>query len=220
MKKGRIIAGTIGLIMLINILNRCAVKEMADDAFNEYKDYVNNLTSQSQTVDNNYYNNYDSNNNTYVPQQQTQNVTYFEEVKQQIASYAQTENFDKIKQTGKQCIVTAVDFIFFDQPINGVYFSSLTDSAKRSILLTVSNIDSAIMEYYPDYKQEISAKYQEASEYLNARYLGTLESIKQTLQNKTYDAIEDTTNNIKENIGEGYKNGQSFIKDKYNQWKN
>lgn len=216
MKKSKVIPAVIVASILLFTMNRCAVEKMGEDAFSNYKDDLNNQIGQHQVVDNNY----NQNNNVYVPQQQTQTVTYFDEVKQQITSYVQTENYDKIKQTGKQCIVTAVDFIFFDQPINGVYFSSLTDSAKRSILITIANIDSAIIEYYPEYKTEISAKYQEASEYLNSRYLGTLESIKQQLQNKTYDAIEDTTNDIKQNIGEGYKKGQSYIKDKYNQWKN
>lgn len=217
MKKSRVIPAVIIASILIFTMNRCAVEKAGEDAFKKYKDSLNTQTTQSQVVDNSYTSN-NVTNNEYVPQ--NQNVTYFTDAKTKIASYAQSENFESMKETGKQCIITAVDFIFYDQPINGVYFSSLTDSAKRTIMIEIANIDSAIMEYYPNYKEEISAKYQDASAYLNARYLGTLENIKQRLSSITYEDVQNATNDIQNNIGEGYKKGQSFIKDKYNQWNN
>ena len=69
-----------------------------------------------------------------VPSESTQtmdNFTFFEDAKQEIISYIESEEFETLKTKGKYYITTGIDFIFFDQPINGIYFDQMTEELKK-----------------------------------------------------------------------------------------
>ena len=212
----RKVIGTVCAIALVAVLAaRCGVDKVAKDQYNEYKENLDNTIRNEQV-----YEDYQTNQNETPIVSQTQEFTYFEDAKTTMRTIAESEDWEKLKTTGKNYVVTGIDFIFYDQPINGVYFSELSASAKRSVMVALMNIDSAIMEYYPNYKEEISAKYSVAAQYLNTKYLYTLDQIKEYLGETDFNKIQEGINNTKDNISEGYQKGSQFIKDKYESWRN
>lgn len=212
----RKVIGTVCAIALVAVLAaRCGVDKVAKDQYNEYKENLDNTIRNEQV-----YEDYQTNQNETPIVSQTQEFTYFEDAKTTMRTIAESEDWEKLKTTGKNYIVTGIDFIFYDQPINGVYFSELSASAKRNVMVALINIDSAIMEYYPNYKEEISAKYSVAAQYLNTKYLYTLDQIKEYLGETDFNKIQEGINNTKDNISEGYQKGSQFIKDKYESWRN
>lgn len=60
------------------------------------------------------------------------------------------------KGTIKQGFIKVVDFLFYDEPINGKRFSELKDEAKIRIMKVALTIDSKIDSYFPGYKETIS----------------------------------------------------------------
>ena len=212
----RKVIGTVCAIALVAVrAARCGVDKVAKDQYNEYKENLDNTIRNEQV-----YEDYQTNQNETPIVSQTQEFTYFEDAKTTMRTIAESEDWEKLKTTGKNYVVTGIDFIFYDQPINGVYFSELSASAKRNVMVALINIDSAIMEYYPNYKEEISAKYSVAAQYLNTKYLYTLDQIKEYLGETDFNKIQEGINNTKDNISEGYQKGSQFIKDKYESWRN
>lgn len=212
----RKVIGTVCAIALVAVLAaRCGVDKVAKDQYNEYKENLDNTIRNEQV-----YEDYQTNQNETPIVSQTQEFTYFEDAKTTMRTIAESEDWEKLKTTGKNYVVTGIDFIFYDQPINGVYFSELSASAKRNVMVALINIDSAIIEYYPNYKEEISAKYSVAAQYLNTKYLYTLDQIKEYLGETDFNKIQEGINNTKDNISEGYQKGSQFIKDKYESWRN
>ena len=61
------------------------------------------------------------------------------------------------KGTIKQGFVKVVDFLFYDEPINGIKFSELKDNTKLKILSVALKIDSKIDSYFPGYKESLSS---------------------------------------------------------------
>ena len=216
MAKGKVVTTVCAVALVAVLAARCGVDKVAKDQFNEYKDSLPTYTN-GQVYEGN---NQTGQNQAPVVSQQTSEFTYFEDAKAQLRTMAESEDFEKLKTTGKNYIITGIDFVFYDKPINGVYFSELSASAKRNVIVCLANIDNAIMQYHPNYKEEISAKYMVAAEYLDTKYLYTLDSIKEYLGEEDYNAIQESINKAKEQIGDGYKQGTSFIKDKYEEWRN
>lgn len=71
------------------------------------------------------------------------------------------EYFSKVENSSnenvlKKGFVTIVDFIFYDEPINGYTFKGLTSEAKLKIMKIALSIDNKIEEYFPGYKETIS----------------------------------------------------------------
>lgn len=60
------------------------------------------------------------------------------------------------KGTIKEGFIKIVDFLFYDEPINGVRFSELKDEAKIKIMKIALSIDSKIDSYFPGYKETLS----------------------------------------------------------------
>ena len=217
MAKKKVVTSVVALALVTLLAARCGVDKIAKDQYNDYKENLDNKIRQEQT-----YNNYNEAHPVEEPaiSQQTQEFTYFEEAKTTIRNIAESEDFEKLKATGKEYLITGIDFIFYDKPINGVYFKDLSNTAKKGVITALTNIDSAIMEYYPNYKEEISAKYSVAAEYLDTKYLNTLDKIKEYLGEEDFNKIEQDIDNAKDKISDGYKKGSQFIKDQYESWRN
>ena len=148
------------------------------------------------------------------------NFTFFKDAKQEIITYVESEEFETLKEKGKYYVTTGIDFIFFDQPINGIYFDQMTTELKKDIIRDVKSLDEAIMAYYPDYKEDISSKYQVASEFVNEKYLDIMDAIKEYLGEENYNAVGEIKDQIKEDVSTKTEEGKEYIKDLYNSWKN
>lgn len=148
------------------------------------------------------------------------NFTFFKDAKQEIITYIESEEFETLKEKGKYYVTTGIDFIFFNQPINGIYFEQMTTELKKDILRDVKSLDEAIIAYYPDYKEDISSKYQIASEFISDKYLDILDSIKEYLGEENYNAVGEIKDQVKEDVSKKTEEGIEYIKDLYNSWKN
>lgn len=111
----------------------------------------------------------------------------------------------------KNYFITIVDFIFYNKPINGVYFEDLTASAKLKVIGIALKVDGIIEKYYPQYKEGLSESYKNAKSKLIELYLEytteycdnndevcdqakeDFQSLKKSL-NITWDIIKELTN--------------------------
>lgn len=165
----------------------------------------------------------ESSNNTEVSMPETakeEDFTFFKDAKQEITNYLESEEYEQLKEKGKYYVTTGIDFIFFDEPINGLYFDDLTEELKEDIIRDVKSLDEAIMAYFPNYKENFQTKYQVASEFISEKYLDVLDSIKEYLGEENYNAIGDIKDQLKEDLTEKKDNALTYIKDKYQEWKN
>lgn len=94
-------------------------------------------------------------------------------------SYMSIENDDSknITESIKDKFIDIIDFIFYDKEINGRTFNSLTDTAKSKIIYYALLIDAKIDSKWPDYKKNISEKYEDIKAKLLAIYLDMVTSI-------------------------------------------
>lgn len=160
---------------------------------------------------------------TTIPEVSTQtadNFTFFKDAKQEIISYIDSEEFEKIKEQGKYYVTTGIDFVFFDTPINGIYFNDLTEQLKQDIMRDIKALDESIMAYYPDYKENISTKYQIAAEFLSDKYYDVLENIKEYLGEENYNTIGEIKDQVIGDIGTKKDEVVEDIKELYKTWKN
>ena len=158
-----------------------------------------------------------------VAQESTQtkeNFTFFEDAKQEIIAYIESEEFELLKEKGKYYVTTGIDFIFFDEPINGIYFDDLTEQLKQDILRDVKALDETIMAYYPNYKETISSKYEIASEFLSDKYYEVLDYIKDYLGEENYNAIGEIKDQVLGDVGDKADEVIDDIKELYKGWKN
>ena len=158
-----------------------------------------------------------------VAQESTQtkeNFTFFEDAKQEIIAYIESEEFELLKEKGKYYVTTGIDFIFFDEPINGIYFDDLTEQLKQDILRDVKALDETIMAYYTNYKEAISSKYEIASEFLSDKYYAVLDYIKDYLGEENYNAIGEIKDQVLGDVGDKADEVIDDIKELYKGWKN
>lgn len=102
-----------------------------------------------------------NNNETVIIDNRESNESTIEEQKKKEDSVDPVTYFTNIdksndKGTIKQGFIKMVDFLFYDEPINGVRFSELKDEAKIKIMKIALSIDSKIDSYFPGYKETLS----------------------------------------------------------------
>lgn len=130
----------------------------------------------------------------------TEEFDYFDQAKKEIKELIESEQVEQAKEKGKEYFITGVDFIFYDKEINGVTFDDLTEEGKKVTLENLETIDGWIMEIAPDYKDKISEKYQVVKDFVSTTYYDVLESIKESLGEENYSAIQEKKNEIKDSI--------------------
>lgn len=153
-------------------------------------------------------------------EQTPEEFTFFKDAKQEITNYLESEEYEQLKEKGKYYVTTGIDFIFFDQPIKGVYFDDLTTELKEDVIRDVKSLDEAIMAYFPNYKESFQSKYRVASEFISEKYLDALDAIKEYLGEENYEALGDMKDQITEDLSESKDKALNYIKDKYQEWKN
>ncbi len=106
---------------------------------------VNNENTQVIINDNNNKNEQVSDDNNTSNDNKVEPLEYFTSI---------SNSTDK--GTIKQGFIKVVDFLFYNEPINGVKFSELKDNAKLKLLSVALKIDSKIDSYFPGYKETLS----------------------------------------------------------------
>lgn len=150
----------------------------------------------------------------------TEEFDYFDQAKKEIKELIESEQVEQAKEKGKEYFITGVDFIFYDKEMNGVTFDDLTEEGKKVTLENLETIDGWIMEIAPDYKDKIGEKYQVVKDFVSTTYYDVLESIKESLGEENYSAIQEKKNEIKESITSTKDKALEKVSDWYQDFKN
>lgn len=150
----------------------------------------------------------------------TEEFDYFDQAKKEIKELIESEQVEQAKEKGKEYFITGIDFIFYDKEMNGVTFDDLTEEGKKVTLENLETIDGWIMEIAPDYKDKISEKYQVVKDFVSTTYYDVLESIKESLGEENYSAIQEKKNEIKESITSTKDKALEKVSDWYQNFKN
>lgn len=150
----------------------------------------------------------------------TEEFDYFDQAKKEIKELIESEQVEQAKEKGKEYFITGVDFIFYDKEINGVTFDDLTEEGKKVTLENLETIDGWIMEIAPDYKDKIGEKYQVVKDFVSTTYYDVLESIKESLGEENYSAIQEKKNEIKDSITSTKDKALEKVSEWYQDFKN
>lgn len=150
----------------------------------------------------------------------TEEFDYFDQAKKEIKELIESEQVEQAKEKGKEYFITGVDFIFYDKEMNGVTFDDLTEEGKKVTLENLETIDGWIMEIAPDYKDKIGEKYQVVKDFVSITYYDVLESIKESLGEENYSAIQEKKNEIKDSITSTKDKALEKVSEWYQNFKN
>lgn len=140
---------------------------------------------------------------------------YFSSDLSEIESLINEEKIEEAKRKVKDVFVTGVDFIFYDQPIGDVYFDDLTAAGKEMTTDALDTLSSLVDQVAPNWKSELSEKYQVASEFVGEEYLSFLDSIREYLGNKNYDALGEVKDQVSGDVKEKIDHGKEYLKNWY-----
>ena len=150
----------------------------------------------------------------------TEEFDYFDQAKKEIKELIESEQVEQAKEKGKEYFITGVDFIFYDKEMNGVTFDDLTEEGKKVTLENLETIDGWIMEIAPDYKDKIGEKYQVVKDFVSTTYYDVLESIKESLGEENYSAIQEKKNEIEDSITSTKDKALEKVSEWYQNFKN
>ena len=127
------------------------------------------------------------------------------------------------KEKGKEYFINAVDFIFYGGTINGTKFSDLTDLFKEEVYDSLVGMDQVISYYEPDYKEKLGEKYNAVKDFSKEKLGQAKELIINKIGQEKYDKIIEEKNDIVNGFTKIFKKyggkALTFIKDKYENWR-
>lgn len=146
-------------------------------------------------------------------------LEYFDTLKHDVTTISSYENVERFKDSITQSFIYLTDFIFFDGELEGIKFKDLTTETKASVITTYVEIDELIMSIYPNYKENLSDKYDSVKQFFTELYESNLsEEAKQN--------IENTTSNVSEVVdmaggyaGDVYDTAKTKVKTWYTDFK-
>ncbi len=196
----------------LNSINSKFVKEIDSSLLKSVEESIENnkVTNKENTIQNNAE---ATNNKDEIV------INYFNEHYDEIKNIINSENKDKLKQKSKETFITFVDFIFYDGEIKGIKYDELSDGIKEQLFIDFSNIDSLIVKYEPNYKEEVSDKYYVVKDYITPKYYKAVDSIKNYLGDEKLKKINDVKDTTKEKTKEVYEDLKNKIKIKYENYK-
>lgn len=140
---------------------------------------------------------------------------YFSSDLSEIESLISEEKVDAAKEKVKDVFVTGVDFIFYDQPIGDIYFDELTAAGKEMTMDALDTISGLIDQVVPNWKSELSEKYQIASSFVGEEYLSFLDSIRKYLGDENYEALGEVKDQVAGDVKEKAQDGKEYLKNWY-----
>lgn len=146
-------------------------------------------------------------------------INYFSNAKEEINSYNNTSNFDKVKSKGKEYFITMADFLFYDKDIKGVYLKDISEGTKEVLWKIFTEIDSVIIKVYPDYKDDLSSSYSVIKDVGTTTFNKALDTIKETIGEENYNKGVDIKNSAKEKTKNTYSRAKESIKNWYEKFR-
>ncbi len=153
-------------------------------------------------------------------------IQYFQEVEVQVDQATATPVVNEgMSQKLKNTFVTIVDFLFYDQPIGGMTFDMLSDTAKEKVLSIADSIDGKIENKLPGYKERIKTTtgrvYKSASSWIKEQTSTIKEKIKNAMDPDTYQSLEEGKDALVDsfkNAGEKIVEAGGTVKDRLKKW--
>jgi len=129
-------------------------KEVVFSISDEQEDTTGDNSTNSTTTNNEQSSNISTQteNTNKSDESETNIVNYFTNFSNEI------DNTNDLKSSIKEKFVSIVDFLFYDEPINGTTFKELSTATKLKVLNLFLKIDHKIEEKFPNYKNTISSK--------------------------------------------------------------
>ncbi len=144
---------------------------------------------------------------------------FFNKQKEDLNELIHSENVEKIRAKGKDIFTTFVDFIFYDGEIKGVKYDELSEGIKEQLYDDLATIDSLIVKYSPDYKENLADKYQKVKDFISPYYYALVDKIKECLGEDNLDRLNSIKENGKDVISDLWEKGKEKIKEKYENWR-
>jgi len=145
----------------------------------------------------------------------TESFDYFSSDLSEIESLINEEKIEDAKKKVKDVFVTGVDFIFYDQPIGDVYFDDLTAAGKEMTMDALDTLSGFADQIAPNWKSELSEKYQITSEFVGEEYLAFLDSIREYLGDENYEALGEVKDQVAGDVKEKVQDGKEYLKNWY-----
>lgn len=139
--------------------------------------------------------------------------------KERIQEFYDDHNIDELGSKGKEYFITLVDFIFYDGEIKGIKFDDLKEESKEAIYEEFCEMDELIMILAPNYKENISEKYEVVKDFTQGIYYKSLDKIKEYIGEERYDKIGEFKDAAKEKLSDTKDKAKSKIKNLYEDWR-
>lgn len=106
----------------------------------------------------------------------------------------------------EQLFIKGVDFIFYNEPINGITFNELTDEVKEFVVNLVNKIDTKIDKHIPGYKESIKTTtnkvYTTVKTKVSEWFENYKKDVKKVVGEDGYTTITDTIDTVKDNASD------------------
>lgn len=149
----------------------------------------------------------------------TESFDYFSSDLSEIDNLIHEEKIEDAKKKVKEVFVTGVDFIFYDQPIGNIYFDDLTNEGKEMTMDSLDALSGYADQVAPNWKSELSEKYQVASNFVGREYLDFLDSIREYLGDKNYEVLGEVKDQIFSDAKEKIHDGKEHAKNWYEKFR-
>lgn len=184
--------------------------DLADNLFRRICGYKDGEDSEDLDIsDSNEYSSLDG--HSIENDEDKKVIDYFNEGKETLKEYAESEDYDNLKRKGKEIIVKGIDFLFYDGEINGITRDKITEEGKKEVIESVESTIEFIDGYFPGFSTGLGQKYSKARDFLREKRDKGLESFRKWLGEDTYEGFsrmgEDFINNVQDLwdiIGESY----------------
>ena len=124
----------------------------------------------------------------------------FEENKKEIEELIDKKDIETAKEKGREYFIKSVDFIFYDSEINGITYDELKEDAKEELFDEFCEMDELVSSVSPDYKENLSNKYEIVKDFTKEKYYYSLDKIKEYIGEEEYDKIGELKDSTKEKI--------------------
>lgn len=146
--------------------------------------------------------------------------TYLEDLNFKIKESSESGDLKSIKEIITSNFIKIVDFIWYGSTINGVTYDELSDATKQNILETFQLLDHIIDQYFPDYKQNMSSKYNDFKDKVEDKMHDKLGDDNWNKLGDAKENAEESLSDLKDVFNDLTDSGKVKVKSWYEQFKN
>lgn len=107
----------------------------------------------------------DPNDSGYIEDGEFDSLLRIYSVFQRIDNSVNNFDYQAAIESAKQEVRQLIDFIFYGAEMNGTTFEELTEDARQAVYSRLQALDQRIMQYDPDYKEQMGELYNRVQDY-------------------------------------------------------